>query len=82
MKKFKFLAWEIGLKCKRKSADERILFLANKLYDELERAGQNPYTVNGSGYVTVWHHDKDNFAVSNDIAQGGGWEIVGKREFK
>jgi len=66
-----------------KASEKKIMRLANKLFDELEKSGRETLTtVRGYRLVSICNFDSGEFEVNNNIAPGGGWQVRGKREWK
>ena len=81
-KKFKFLAWKIDLKIRHMSADDRIVFLTNRLLDEIENAGYDTEGVAGKLKCV----DISNFKSSERLTIGMSvsktpWCITSKRKY-
>ena len=79
MKKFKLLNRRLS----KKSADERISYLANMLCDEVEKSGRTiKSTVDGLNHIDIYHHDSGDLEVSNYSCVNGMWTVSGKRTWK
>ncbi len=78
MKKFRLLARRLS----KKSADERILHLANLLFDDAEKSGRTiKSSVEGLNHLDIYHHDSGDFDVKNFSGEDT-WTVSGQRAWK
>lgn len=77
---FKFFAWRLEIKLAKLQNDERCLFLANKLYTELQKQGHEMKSTDELSGCDVrlytYAGAKQPFRVCNILS---GWEIKGDR---
>lgn len=79
---FRFFLWRIEIKLSKiPNSEERVLYLANKLYSELEHQGYSMHSTDDiSGfdvnYYTYMNGSGMSFRVSNIIS---GWSIKGRK---
>lgn len=60
----KFFKWLIGLKIKKLDSEERVAYLANKLIDEVQKAGHCIRSQGDFAHVDIYCHRVD----SNDAS--------------
>ena len=73
---------KIEVKVSKLDTDERILYLANRLYDEIKASGRELQVSSSDMHsVNVFVHqsDKPQIEIENMCAKGGGWKVKGAR---
>ena len=78
---FRFFAWCIEIKLSKRKDSERLLFLANALYSELQSQGYELKSTDGLSkyevcFFTCGGVGDKKFRIYNILA---GWEIKGDR---
>lgn len=58
----KFLKWQIEHKIKRLDADDRVIYLTEKLIDELKKSGREINTEAGDEHFDVWIFNHGEFS--------------------